>query len=361
MRLIILSLLVLVVLAPLCAQQKSIKISGKITDKETGEPIGFCLVGIAGSSLGSVSKNDGSFLIEDLEPRPYKLVISHVGYQEKVISILPRTDVLGFNIELLPKVIEMEEVTVSAGSKRLYRKKERELERFRRMIFGANYKRKLISILNEDRIANKVMMGKSDVPSQSMLLNIENNYLGYDLEYINFQYIMSKKLNWFFGETRYQEKEGSPEEIKQWQANRLDAYKGSLRHFLKSLIENKLEEEGFVASITNMIPNSFRPSSFVKKTSNLKVIYQEKDRGNVLVQYDRVGNYFSISFDEAIEIYYVDDDKAIDQSILVLEKEKVRVYASGELVDPLEVRIFGEYALRGIYEMLPFNYEPNKE
>ena len=55
-------------------------VRGVVTDAETGEPVIGVNVGIAGTSLGDATDNDGSFFINLVPPGEYRLVTSSVGY-----------------------------------------------------------------------------------------------------------------------------------------------------------------------------------------------------------------------------------------------------------------------------------------
>ncbi len=339
------------------AQRNTFDIVGKVTDAETCLPIRLVQVSIAGSSIGDVTSRDGTFAIRNLEFRTYELIISHIGYKDRILNIKPTTELIEADIELVPDITDLNGVVVSANS-RLSIKRARELEKFKKLVFGQNYKKKHIFFKNKFEINNDVLFGRKK-PSEPITLSIENNLLGYQLDYVGFQYSVSRRQRWFKGFTRYREMDGTEKEKTEWEANRLDAYKGSLRHFFKSLREGKLNEEGFIAYTTNEVPNRYKPRGFIKITDPISLRYTPLEVGNVMIEYVPDGRYFSISFDDAIEIFYNDDTKAIGRSILVLKDKKVDVYASGELLDPLQIRVFGELGKRGTYEMLPFNYKPH--
>ena len=43
---------------------------------------------VSGTSLGTASKDDGSFILEVNQPPPFFLVISHVGYRSQEIQVI---------------------------------------------------------------------------------------------------------------------------------------------------------------------------------------------------------------------------------------------------------------------------------
>ncbi len=68
--------------------QENGTISGTLTDKESadGQPLPFASVIIKGSTQGSTSDFDGNYIINNVVPGTYTLVISFVGYETKEVA-----------------------------------------------------------------------------------------------------------------------------------------------------------------------------------------------------------------------------------------------------------------------------------
>ena len=69
------------------------QIKGKITDKDTGEPIPGVSVLVVGTVFGAATDPDGEFAILRLEPATYTLRISHIDYntvQVEDVEVQPR-------------------------------------------------------------------------------------------------------------------------------------------------------------------------------------------------------------------------------------------------------------------------------
>ena len=62
------------------------KISGKVTDAQTGEELIGINVLIEGTSTGAATGIDGTYIINNIEPGVYSLVFSGVGYQKKIVT-----------------------------------------------------------------------------------------------------------------------------------------------------------------------------------------------------------------------------------------------------------------------------------
>jgi len=59
-----------------------------------------------------------------------------------------------------------------------------------------------------------------------------------------------------------------------------------------------------------------------------------------------------------IELFYFMDDGRTKQSYLKMNSRQIQIYPSGALRNPLSVLVFGELSYKGVYQMLPSNYQP---
>ncbi len=99
------------------------KISGKVTEAQTGEPLLGINVIVQGTTQGAATAEDGSYIINNLEPGTYNLVFSGVGYQKKTVTNINVSSdfTTNINVELSSETIGLEAVIVVA-SKPLVRK-----------------------------------------------------------------------------------------------------------------------------------------------------------------------------------------------------------------------------------------------
>ncbi|HUH47187.1 MAG TPA: TonB-dependent receptor plug domain-containing protein, partial [Arenibacter sp.] len=96
-------------------------LAGKVTDKSNNGTLEQVSVYFPDLEKGSVSNQNGEFVIQNLPLGTYKLVASYIGYQSYSgsISILKGENRL--DLELLPTAIEMDEVIVSTPFHKLQR------------------------------------------------------------------------------------------------------------------------------------------------------------------------------------------------------------------------------------------------
>jgi outer membrane receptor protein involved in Fe transport len=114
---LLLSVAVVIILAlnTLSAQTAG-KISGKITDQETGEPLVGCNVVVVGTLMGASTDPDGTFFIINVPPGKFEVEASLLGYQRvlqrDVIVNSGRTTTLNFKLK--SSALLQQEVVIQA-------------------------------------------------------------------------------------------------------------------------------------------------------------------------------------------------------------------------------------------------------
>ncbi|MFA6946899.1 MAG: TonB-dependent receptor, partial [Pedobacter sp.] len=100
------------------------KISGYVTDEETGEPIVGANVIIEGTYLGASADLDGYFSIGNIPPGEYRVIFSAVGYQ-KIIVEKVRVNIdltTNLDIKLNSSVIQLNQEVVVTSQRPLVQK-----------------------------------------------------------------------------------------------------------------------------------------------------------------------------------------------------------------------------------------------
>lgn len=62
------------------------KLTGRVTDKKTGEGLPFVNVVLEGTSIGAQTDLDGKYIILNISPGKYKVKFQYVGYQTKIVE-----------------------------------------------------------------------------------------------------------------------------------------------------------------------------------------------------------------------------------------------------------------------------------
>ena len=109
-------LLVALLLVQLAIAGTTGKLAGRVTAKETGEPLIGANVMIEGTPLGAATDLDGNYYILQIPPGSYSVRFSMIGYQTLVINEVRIKIDLTTTIDdaLAGSVLGMEEIVVQA-------------------------------------------------------------------------------------------------------------------------------------------------------------------------------------------------------------------------------------------------------
>ena len=105
----------LIALPLLVAAQESGRIRGRVIDAETKKPLAAANVSLAGSSIGTNTKDDGSFELRNVPPGPASLRVSFIGYTPSVVAIQPgNREAAPMEVALEPTILPGQTIVVSA-------------------------------------------------------------------------------------------------------------------------------------------------------------------------------------------------------------------------------------------------------
>lgn len=92
------------------------KISGKVTDAQTGEELIGINVLIEGTTMGAATGVDGTYIINNIEPGVYNLIFSGVGFQKKIVRDVRVSSDFTTRIDVLlsSEAISLETIVVEA-------------------------------------------------------------------------------------------------------------------------------------------------------------------------------------------------------------------------------------------------------
>lgn len=78
--------LLCIIVPALCIAGDVGKITGKVTDKATGQPLAYANVVLSGTSRGAMTLADGTYAILNVTPGTYDVLISYMGYKPVLVS-----------------------------------------------------------------------------------------------------------------------------------------------------------------------------------------------------------------------------------------------------------------------------------
>jgi TonB-linked SusC/RagA family outer membrane protein len=102
------SIILLLTVFPLKAQEDKLKVSGQVTDSESGLPLTGATIIVEGANIGAVTNVEGIYSIEAPSSRSV-LQASFIGYQTQNETLSGRTSV---NFALKPEAVELDEIAV---------------------------------------------------------------------------------------------------------------------------------------------------------------------------------------------------------------------------------------------------------
>lgn len=371
----IIVLICIVYLTNLSYSQEKPYAFGKVTDGKTGEPLINANVFLSNTMKGASTNIMGDYIIRNIEQGTYNLTVSYVGYESQIMQVrFDKIKGFKFNFKLKEKVNELPVVTVEGKKPKDWKKNFR---KFTQYFLGTSDFGNNCEILNP-----YVMDFDYDKKSKYFkaiaedILEIENKSLGYLLHYTLLEFKVEDNLLYYLGEQLFEEMVPKNEkERAKWAKNREKAFKGSTRHFLKSLVDSTSFLEGYIMKHLDVFP----PDNFV----NIAV-------ENPDTLFKKIGeNEYELNFTDILEVVYLSGKpldtkkKIIDQNLfngntlnLDPDKEKIIKYPTSHFVvrsnpilfnkegilnNPLSLRSYDTWPSYKIGELLPREYKVGRK
>ncbi|MCY4171953.1 MAG: carboxypeptidase-like regulatory domain-containing protein [Bacteroidetes bacterium] len=359
-------LILLAFASNLSQAQISATITGTVTDS-IGTPIAEANVFIASSMVGTTTNANGEYRLSGIPLGTLRLVVSRIGYEPSYLDLFIRNaQVYTHNFQIKEKIYELGEVTVASDNRRW----QRQLERFTTIFIGESPNAQQTVIMNPQSLDFSSQGGDFRAQASEPLI-IENRGLGYKLTYFLNEFIAEPNSWRWDGEPLFETlTPSSPEEAAQWNARRDSAFYGSFRHFLLSVINDQVENQGF--------------KIYSRPRSNQMV---RDPRGGASSSQD---NRFPIKASEILQAGVNDDERVLDfegfvdivytlevesnaflrlqrrsgrarfqTSTIRLDRGPTLVDLKGDTLDPYGVTFYGGYfAYERTGDQIPKEYRP---
>lgn len=327
---------------------QSTRVSGRVVDAESNEPIPFVNVFFANTTIGASTDANGFFSFGRFSPGKYELTVTYVGYetyQQALDFTLQREQEVQVAIRILPK--KLTELIVkpdTLGRARNYRE-------FKRVFLGETANARRCEILNPKDIHLFRDLETNSLYAHSLApIQIENKALGYHLYYYLVQFEVNYKtgMSLIFGIPQYlQMKPENAADSIRWVRERKRAYKGSVLHFMRLIQANSLQQEGFEVRV-------------IREHKNKSRMDQERINVNLqrLTKLALEGNAISATswIIDSLAFYRNEDRKS--KVIRVLEPNLLKGHELfGEKQDSI-VRYVGTLDIRYVREKRELNYIP---
>jgi hypothetical protein len=231
-------------------------LSGSVRDSASGKPIPGVSVFLNSTSKGAVTRDDGSFVISGIPPGRYQLIISAIGYATIAMEITTRHLPPSMRITLHNQAAELAAVTVEPYLKNGWKKYGK---LFWDNFIGTTENANDCSIKNKDALRFRYYLKSRKLTVSAVEpLIITNKALGYNLEYRleSFSIDYTTNIISFYGYPFFRElpTDDTSRQLKWVNARKL-AYLGSMMHFMRSLYQGHLQQDGFIIEHEIEVPN----------------------------------------------------------------------------------------------------------
>ena len=363
-----------------------LSVAGHVFDGETNTPLPGANVFIANTTHGVSTDANGAFTVGGLRAVHYQLVISFIGYGTQVIDIVPGRPI-SYKIIMKPSANTLQEVVVHA------RRRSRaewltNFKIFKERFIGLSENARFCTFENPSVLSFDVTDGRLNTFADSVLI-LRNNGLGYRIKILleKYQFNMMTILLHYEGQIVYEPLIPADNDEKvRWARNRLKAYYGSEMHFLRSLYNRSLNDDGYYFNLITEV--NTKKGGFARKGSSDTVMIprspvfsNRRIRMHTITDYDRILDSLSVAinpaepllkFDGDLEIQYIMESepyayqsnrgikpgKTLQFSTIILRKPAI-VQPHGQVYpqDAIETRGYWSWEL--IAESLPLDYEPD--
>jgi CarboxypepD_reg-like domain len=353
--------LLLTVISFVAFSQSSYVVKGKILDEATKQPLAAASVFAENTTLGTASDNDGVFTLY-LPNGGYNLVITFTGYQTETRRVTTADATEPIVIEIKKKEKSMDEFVVKSTSEvadGLAKYGRFFMENF----IGNTENAKQCTIKNTDalkffyyRRAKRLKVIAREP------LEIVNEALGYTIKYEldSFVHEYNTQVSIYTGYPLFQEMQASSEtQQERWNAARKVAYNGSILHFMRSLHQKKLQEQGF--EIQFIIKNNNSESAIPVKNVYGGMNYKMYDSSNVVEVLPNQRDVAVIYKNEGSPAAYIDSNASASSKfqlsvVSFLPNEELNIEQNGYYYDQKDITITGYWAWEKLGDMLPYNY-----
>ncbi|WP_299673881.1 carboxypeptidase-like regulatory domain-containing protein [uncultured Tenacibaculum sp.] len=280
-----------------------IYVKGKVTSK-SNQPLEGAAVFFNSTTIATITDANGEYKLSVPEGK-YKLVASYLGYKtvEREVEIDKNTplDDLNFTLEEADNVLN--EVVI--GGKKKIKSKKPKYEDF--LVFREAFLGRT-DFAEKCKIDNKKALkyyfdeatNTFSVEAKEPII-ILNRDLGYKISYNLEKFQIKDRIISYFGYSKYEKLEGNNRKQKKWKKNRLKAYNGSLRHFLKTFITASTKEEGFKIDIMNRKRNELHPTDGELNFS--RRIFNIQDQKGIAINFNKIILKPQSKLDSAIVIH----------------------------------------------------------
>ena len=340
------------------SQEKTFFVSGKVIDEKTSQALAGASVFCQNTTIGTVSKSDGSFSLK-LTNGGYDMVVSYTGYETKVIRIgKGNKENDSLVVELKEQDKSLGEVVV-AGSAEVADGWSKYGQFFLDNFIGTTPNADKCVLENKEAVKFYFYKKRNKLKVKTVQdLIITNNALGYKIKYQldSFVYEYNTNVSSYTGYPLFEELAGTPEQQETWKQNRLYSYSGSRLHFIRSWYDSTLKEEGFVLEMAD----SNKKNVFTPIQDPYDPKFYGVDSGDVEIN---LGGRMRVSYTNQVpDKKYLQENKFPPGTRVQISALDIlnglEIEENGYFYDQSDVTNIGYWSWKKLAEVLPYDYVP---
>ena len=339
-------------------------ISGKVFDAQSKLPLQAASVFAQNTTIGTATDTAGRFTLE-LPNGGYELVVTFTGYQTETKRITTG-DAADKNIviEIKQKEREMQDVVIKSSNE-VTNGWEKYGDFFLENFIGKTQNSKQCSIKNTAALKFYFSKKRNRLKIIATApLEIVNESLGYNIKYTldSFTHEYNTQVSLYTGYPLFEEIQPADEVQKnKWKANRQVAYNGSILHFMRSLYQKKLTEEGFEIQFLLKINDKETPIPVKNLYGGLN--YKMDDSTQTVEIMPNQHEVAVLYKNEQPSTLYLDVNPEasakFELSVLsFIPKETIILEQNGYYYDQNVITINSYWAWEKVGDMLPYDYKP---
>jgi hypothetical protein len=344
------------------AAQATARLSGRLTDSETGEALPHANIFINNTTLGTSADAEGAYELKNIPAGTVEVVFSFVGYQAHSQTLtLRHGEARSLSVKLVPLRQQLSEVEVKATRDKAW---EQNLKKFETIFLGKTVNSTKCTISNPWVLDFTWSPdGKTMLASAGRPIEVENRALGYRLSFLLKSFKAGDYSYSIQGLTQYAPL--TPADARQqrsWESARLEAYQGSDRHLFRSLVEGRTREEGFLLYAEKKGHRAQSRSAYFVNELGKSVAKYPTDSMTRILPDGKVG----LTIDRRMEVHFTGEPVAVrtykdlpyQVSWIEVTKSVLRVNPLGVVENSSDVYLSGVMSESRMADLLPLDYDP---
>lgn len=336
-----------------------VTIQGSIHDEVTGEPINGTNIFLEGTTDGSSSGVDGKYSFKTELDGKQVLIASFIGYHTVTypLNIDKDDGTISVDIKMRVEQFGLDDIIITADN----REWQSNFDDFKREFLGGS------SFALNSEILNKWAIDFIREPNGELYASarepvlVENRALGYwiEVDLHDFRWKHHDESGYYlFRNISFEEMKPQTEtDLKRWESNRERAYRGSFRHFLTSLYNDRLSRNRF---------------SVVAHQGSSRTSINELERSFQVIQILMAYRIPAAELGESVKVYHLrepldvvfgargmgSDTRPRATIIPRSSNNTFIVHRNGYLIDGRSLSLDGIWKNTRIANMLPPDYLP---